>query len=181
MNNKFNVSDKSITDVHEMIIASMEYAKSKAKQYHNKYGLPLDECVSKGYLALCEAARNYDAEKNSSFVGYASLYIKGGLRKLSDMNLRTQSLCTFDDSLLNRDVCAYADEEIKYHDLVDLIRGYVEGHYYPEAAQDYLDVLNLIASGYKPGEAAEKCNMDMHIFKWVNNEVSSYLHHCHYY
>ncbi len=69
-------------DKAELIRETIPFATRLAKQFYGRRRQPLldlEECISAALFGLCEAARNYDPEKNPVFKTFAYLRIRGAM------------------------------------------------------------------------------------------------------
>ena len=80
-------------DVAENMLQLWQQNKGFIATIARKYsaGAELEDLEQEGYIALCEAVRHYDTERGMSFISYAALWIKRGMRICVD-NSRTVRL-----------------------------------------------------------------------------------------
>lgn len=179
-NNLYANNSKSINDI---IKANKGYVIERAAEYSNKYNLPYDDLFSEGQFGLAEAASRFDPTRGFKLLTYAGCYIEGRMKRLIKKEIRRrnhQAEDSYDTAIICREDSCRADSEISYNDLYQMLQQYVDARYYPGIAKKYLEVIELISTGYKEKEAAAKCNMELSFFKKINGDVCRLLKSRHY-
>jgi RNA polymerase primary sigma factor len=70
--------------LHELVESNLSFVAKVASEYRN-FGIPFEDLLNEGNLGLIEAARRFDASKDTKFISYAIWWIrKSILKALSD-------------------------------------------------------------------------------------------------
>ena len=161
----------------------IESLETTARIFSVSHNLPYDECFSEAQFGLAEAVRRFDPTKGFKLTTYASYYIKGRMKLLlkKEISRRNhQAEVPYETAISCGGSFCKVDSDIRYNELLKMVQQYVDDRYYYGLAQKYLDVLELVSTGYKEREAASKCDMELSFFKKINADVRNLLRKHHY-
>lgn len=87
-----------------------QHALRWARAWFERSDFDADDLTQCGYIALCEAAKGYQAERGSNFLGYLLFYLKTEFAKCAGCRTKAQAAAPLNHAI-SLDAPAYKDDE----------------------------------------------------------------------